>query len=52
MSIAENIEPSLLLVMQLRKLGVETIVAKAVTPLHGRILEKRLRAGTVMTVVC
>ncbi|MGE0593691.1 MAG: TrkA family potassium uptake protein [Vicinamibacterales bacterium] len=39
-SIGENIEASLLVVMQLRELGVETIVAKAVTPLHGRILEK------------
>jgi trk system potassium uptake protein len=39
-SIGENIESSLLVVMQLRELGVTTIVAKAVTPLHGRILEK------------
>lgn len=39
-SIGENIESSLLVVMQLREIGVETIVAKAVTPLHGRILEK------------
>lgn len=39
-SIGENIESSLLVVMQLRELGVNTIVAKAVTPLHGRILEK------------
>ena len=39
-SIGENIESSLLVVMQLRELGIETIVAKAVTPLHGRILEK------------
>ena len=39
-SIGENIESSLLVVMQLRELGVRTIVAKAVTPLHGRILEK------------
>lgn len=39
-SIGENIESSLLVVMQLRELGVETIVAKAVTPLHGRILQK------------
>jgi trk system potassium uptake protein len=39
-SIGENIESSLLVVMQLRELGVETVVAKAVTPLHGRILEK------------
>lgn len=39
-SIGENIESSLLVVMQLRELGVQRIVAKAVTPLHGRILEK------------
>lgn len=39
-SIGENIESSLLVVMQLRELGIGTIVAKAVTPLHGRILEK------------
>ncbi len=39
-SIGENIESSLLVVMQLRELGVQTVVAKAVTPLHGRILEK------------
>jgi trk system potassium uptake protein TrkA len=39
-SIGENIESSVLVVMQLRELGVASIVAKAVTPLHGRILEK------------
>src|SRR5688572_5539192 len=39
-SIGENIESSLLVVMQLRELGIQTIVAKAVTGLHGRILEK------------
>ena len=39
-SIGENIESSLLVVMQLHQLGIQTIVAKAVTPLHGRILEK------------
>lgn len=39
-SIGENIESSLLVVMQLRELGIPSIVAKAVTPLHGRILEK------------
>ncbi|MGE0450492.1 MAG: TrkA family potassium uptake protein [Vicinamibacterales bacterium] len=39
-SIGENIEASLLVVMQLRDLGVPTIVAKAVTPVHGRILER------------
>ena len=39
-SIGENIEASLLVVMQVKDLGVETIIAKAVTPLHGRILER------------
>jgi trk system potassium uptake protein TrkA len=39
-SIGENIESSLLVVMLLLELGVKRIVAKAVTPLHGRILEK------------
>ena len=39
-SIGENIESSVLVVMQLRELGIPTIVAKAVSPLHGRILEK------------
>ena len=39
-SIGENIESSLLVVMLLKELGIDTIVAKAVTPLHGRILEK------------
>jgi len=39
-SIGENIESSLLVVMQLKEIGIKTIVAKAVTPLHGRILEK------------
>jgi trk system potassium uptake protein len=39
-SIGENIEASLLVVMQLLELGVDQVVAKAVTPLHGRILQK------------
>jgi trk system potassium uptake protein TrkA len=39
-SIGENIESSLLVVTLLRELGIEHIVAKAVTALHGRILEK------------
>jgi trk system potassium uptake protein TrkA len=39
-SIGENIESSVLVVMQLADLNVKTILAKAVTPLHGRILEK------------
>lgn len=39
-SIGENIEASLLVVMQVKEIGVQTIIAKAVTPLHGRILQK------------
>jgi trk system potassium uptake protein TrkA len=39
-SIGENIESSLLVVMLLKELGIPSIVAKAVTALHGRILEK------------
>lgn len=39
-SIGENIESSLLAVMLLHELGIRTVVAKAVTPLHGRILER------------
>lgn len=39
-SIGENIESSVLVVMLLAELGVKTIVAKAVSPLHGRILER------------
>ena len=39
-SIGENIESSLLVVTLVKELGIPHIVAKAVTPLHGRILEK------------
>ena len=39
-SIGEDIESSLLVVTLVRELGIKNIVAKAVTPLHGRILEK------------
>ena len=39
-SIGENIESSLLVVTLLREIGIKRIVAKAVTALHGRILEK------------
>jgi trk system potassium uptake protein TrkA len=39
-SIGENIESSLLVVTLLREIGIKHIIAKAVTPLHGRILEK------------
>ena len=36
----ENIEASILVVVQLMELGVKEIIAKAVNPLHGRILER------------
>ncbi len=39
-SIGENIEASLLVVMLVKELGIPRIISKAVTPLHGRILEK------------
>src|SRR5687767_7336356 len=39
-SIGKGLESSLLVVTLLRELGIKQIVAKAVTPLHGRILEK------------
>jgi trk system potassium uptake protein TrkA len=39
-SIGENMEASLLVVTLVKELGIKNIVAKAVTPLHGRILEK------------
>lgn len=39
-SIGENIESSLLVVTLLRELGIKDVAAKAVTALHGRILEK------------
>lgn len=39
-SIGEDVESSVLTVMQLRELGLREIIAKAVTPLHGKILEK------------
>jgi trk system potassium uptake protein TrkA len=39
-SIGENIEASILIVVQLKELGVKEIVAKAITPLHGKVLEK------------
>lgn len=39
-SIGENIEASILTVMALKELGVETIVAKAITTVHGQILSK------------
>jgi trk system potassium uptake protein TrkA len=39
-SIGENIESSVMAVMLLQEIGVRTVIAKAVTPLHARILEK------------
>jgi trk system potassium uptake protein len=39
-SIGEDIEASVLIVMTLKELGVPTVIAKATTGLHGRILEK------------
>ncbi len=39
-SIGENVEASLLVVVQLMELGVKEIIAKAVNPLHGRVLER------------
>ena len=39
-SIGENIEASILIVVQLKELGVKEIVAKAINPLHGKVLEK------------
>ena len=38
-SIGENIEASILIVMTLRELGVQEIIAKAVTPIHGKVLK-------------
>ena len=39
-SIGENIESSVLIAMLVKDLGIPTIIAKAITPLHGRILER------------
>jgi len=39
-SIGEDIESSILTVMALKELGVETVVAKAITTVHGQILSK------------
>jgi trk system potassium uptake protein TrkA len=39
-SIGEHIESSLMVVTLVREMGIKDVVAKAVTPLHGRILEK------------
>ena len=39
-SIGANVEASLLIVMTVKELGVPTVVAKATSAIHGRILEK------------
>lgn len=39
-SIGEHIESSILTVMALKELGVQTVVAKAITTVHGQILSK------------
>jgi trk system potassium uptake protein TrkA len=38
-SIGENIEASILVVMILKEMGIKNIIAKAVTTLHGKVLE-------------
>ncbi|MBI5682111.1 MAG: TrkA family potassium uptake protein [Deltaproteobacteria bacterium] len=37
-SIGENIEASILIVMTLKEMGVKEVLAKAVTPIHGKVL--------------
>ena len=39
-SIGEHLESSILTVMALKEIGIETIVAKAITIVHGQILSK------------
>lgn len=39
-SIGENVEASILTVMALKEIGVKTIIAKAITRVHGKILSK------------
>ncbi len=39
-AVAENMEASITATMQVKELGVPFVMAKAMTPLHGRILEK------------
>jgi trk system potassium uptake protein TrkA len=46
-SIGENLEASLLAVVQVMSLGVPEVIAKAVTPIHGKILHK-LGVGRVV----
>jgi trk system potassium uptake protein len=38
-SIGENIEASILVVMILKEMGIKNVIAKAVTTLHGKVLE-------------
>lgn len=39
-SIGEHLEASILTVMALKEIGIETVVAKAITQVHGQILSK------------
>jgi trk system potassium uptake protein TrkA len=39
-SIGEHLEASILTVMALKELGIKTVVAKAITQVHGQILSK------------
>jgi trk system potassium uptake protein TrkA len=39
-SIGENVEASILTVMALKELGIETVIAKGITVIHGQILAK------------
>ena len=39
-SIGEHIEASILTVMALKELGIQTVIAKAITQVHGQILSK------------
>ena len=39
-SIGENLEASILTVMALKEMGVKTVIAKAITMVHGQILSK------------
>jgi len=39
-SIGEHLEASILTVMALKEIGIETVIAKAITQVHGQILSK------------
>jgi trk system potassium uptake protein TrkA len=39
-SLGENMESAIMVALVLKELGVKEIIAKAVTPLHGRILQR------------